>query len=72
MVNRIGTSDSRGLNEGRGSKFRTSSRVRQTLEESRRTYRPKHCEYNNTEEDYNPKTLNDKNHQPSSQNSDKK
>ena len=27
------------------------------------TYRPKRCEYNNKDEDNNPKTLNDKNHQ---------
>ena len=36
-------------------------------EEGRRTHRPKLCEYNNKEEDNSPKTLNDTNHQASSQ-----
>ena len=45
--NRIRTGDPRGLNKGRGPKFAVGSRVRQTPEEGRRTYRPKHCEYNN-------------------------
>ena len=49
------------------SKFREGSRVRQTPEEGRRTYRPKRCGNNNKDEDNNPKTLNDKNHQASSQ-----
>ena len=40
------------------------SRVRQTPEEGRRTYRPKRY---NKDEDKSPKTLNDKNHQASSQ-----
>ena len=39
----------------------------QTLEEARKTYRPKHCGNNNKDEDNSPKTLNDKNHQASSQ-----
>ena len=34
----------------------------QTPEEGRRTYQPKHCGNNNKNEDYSPKTLNDKNH----------
>ena len=56
----------RGLNKGHGSKFRVGSRVQQeTLEEGRRIYRPKRCEYN--KKDNSQKTLNDKNHQPSSQ-----
>ncbi len=49
------------------SKFRKGSRVRQTPEEGRRTYRLKHCGNNNKDEDNSPKTLNDKNHQASSQ-----
>ena len=36
-------------------------------EEGRRTYQPKGCENNNKDEDSSPKTLNDKNHQASSQ-----
>ena len=45
------------------SKFREGSRVRQTPEEGRRIYRPKRCGNNNynKDEDYSPKTLNDKN-----------
>ena len=43
------------------------SRVRQTPEEGRRTYRPKRCGNNNKDEDNSPKTLNDKNQQASSQ-----
>ena len=49
------------LNKGRSSKFREGSRVRQTPEEGRRTYRPKRCGNNNKDEDNSPKTLNDKN-----------
>ena len=52
--------------KGRSSKFRVGSRVRQTPEEGRRTYRPKRCGNNNKDEDNSPKTLNDKNHQTSS------
>ena len=44
-----------------------SSRVQQTLEEGRRTYRPKRCGNDNKDEDNSPKTLNDKNQQASSQ-----
>ena len=36
------------------------SRVRQTPEEGRRTYRPKRCGNNNKDEDNSPKNLNDK------------
>ena len=39
MGNGIGTGDPRGLNKGRGSKFREGSRVQQTPDEDRRTYR---------------------------------
>ena len=67
IANEIRTGDPRGFNKGRSSKFRVSSRVRQTPEESRRTYRPKRCENNHKDEDNSPKTLNDKNHQASSQ-----
>ena len=61
MANGIRTGDPRGLNKGRSSKFREGSRVRQTPEECRRTYRPKRCGNNNEHEDSSPKTLNDKN-----------
>ena len=43
MACRIRTGDSHGFNKGRSSKFRVGSRVRQTPEEGRRTYRPKRC-----------------------------
>ena len=60
MVNGIRTVDPRGLNKGRGSKFRVGSRVQQkTPEDGRRTYRPKRCEYDNKDEDNSLKTLND-------------
>ena len=39
MANGIRTGDPRGFNKGRSSEFRVGSRVRQTLEEGRRTYR---------------------------------
>ena len=58
MVNPIRASDLRGLNKGRGSKFRVGSRVRQeTPEEGRRTHRPKRGEYENKDEGNSPKTL---------------
>ena len=65
MANRIRTGDTCGFNKGRSSNFREGSRVRQTPEEGRRTYRPKCC--GNKVEDNIPKTLNDKNHRASSQ-----
>ena len=49
-----------GFNKGRSSRFCEGSRVRQTPEEGRRTYRPKHCE-NNKDEDNSQKTLPNKN-----------
>ena len=61
MANGIRTGDPGGFNKGRSSKFRVGSRVRQTSEEDRRTYRPKRCGNNNKDEDNSPKTLNDKN-----------
>ena len=67
MANRIRTGDPHGFNKGRSSKFHVGSRVRQTPEEGRRTYRPKRCGNNNKDEDNSPKTLNDKNHLASSQ-----
>ena len=59
MANGIRTDNPRGFNKGRSSKFREGSRVRQTPEEGRRTYRPKRCGKNNKDEDNSPKTLND-------------
>ena len=50
-----------GIRTGRSSKFRVGSRVRQTPEEGRRTYRPKHSGNNNKDENNSPKTLNGKN-----------
>ena len=41
MANGIRRGHPRGFNKGRSSKFREVSRVRQTPEEGRRTYRPK-------------------------------
>ena len=67
MANGITTGNPRGFNKGRSSKFRVGSRVQQTPEECRRTYRPKRCGNNNKNEDNSPKPLNDKNHQASSQ-----
>ena len=60
MANGIRTGDPRGFNKGRSSKFREGSRVRQTHEEGRRTYRPKRCGNNNKDENNSPKNLNDK------------
>ena len=60
MTNGIRTGDPRGFSKGRSSKFCEGSRVRQTPEEGRRTYRPKHCGKNNKDEDNSSKTLNDK------------
>ena len=62
IVNRIRASDPHGLNNGHGSKFHVGYWVQQeTLEEGQKTYQPKHCEYNNKDENNSPKTLNDKN-----------
>ena len=61
MANGIRTGDPSGFNKGRNSKFREGSRVRKTLEEDRRTYRPKRSGNNNKDDDNSPKTLNDKN-----------
>ena len=67
MVNRIRTDDPHGFNKGHSSKFCVGSWVQQTPEEGWRTYRSKCCGNNNKDEDNKPNTLNDKNHQASSQ-----
>ena len=67
MDNGIRIGDPRGFIKGRISKFHEGSRFLQTTEEGRRTYWLKHCGNNNEDEDNSPKTLNDKNHQASSQ-----
>ena len=67
MANGIRTGGPCGFNKGRSSKFLEGPRVRHTLEDGRRTYRPKRCRNKNKDEDDSPKTLNDKNHQASSQ-----
>ena len=67
MANGIRTGDPRGFNEGRSSKFLEVYRVRETPEDGRRKYRPKRFGNNDKDKDNNPKTLNDKNHQASSQ-----
>ena len=59
MASGIRTGDPRGSYKGRSSKFREDSRVRQTPEEGRRTYRPKRHGNNNKDEDNSPKNLND-------------
>ena len=60
MANGIRTGDLCGFNKGRSSKFLEGSRVRQTPEEGRRTYRPKRCRNNNKDEDNSPKNVTDK------------
>ena len=67
MANGIRTSDPRGFNKGRSLKFHEGSRIWQIPEEGRRTYRPKRYGNNNKDEDNSLKTLNDENHQASSQ-----
>ena len=51
MANGIRSGDRRGFNKERSSKFRDGSRVRQTPEEGRRSYRPKRCGNDNKDED---------------------
>ena len=60
MPNGIKTSDPRGFNKGRSSKFHEGSRFRQRPEEGRRTYRPKRYGNNYKDKDNSPKTFNDK------------
>ena len=57
MANEIRTGDPQGFNKGRSSKFHEGSRVQQTPEEGRRTYRLKRCGNNNKDEDNSLKTL---------------
>ena len=57
MTNGIKTGDPCRFDEGRSE----GSRVRQTPEEDRRTYRPKRCGNNNKDEDTSLKTLNGEN-----------
>ena len=59
MANGIRTGDPLGFNKGRSLKFREGSRVRQTSEEGRRTYRPKRCGNNNKDKNNSPKIHND-------------
>ena len=66
MLNGIKAIDSCGLNNGRGSKFRVDIRVREKNLTKAGGYRLKRCEYNNKDENYSPKTLNDKNRKYSS------
>ena len=61
MGNGIRTGDPCVFNKECSLKFHEGSRVLQTPEEGRRTYRPKRCGNNNKDENYSPKTLNDKN-----------
>ena len=69
MANGFRTGDPCGFNKGRSSKFREGSRVRQTPEEGRGTYRPKRYgnNNNNKDEDNSPKNPYDKNQKASSQ-----
>ena len=60
MANGIRTGDPCGFNKGCSSKFHEGYRIRQTPEKGWRTYRPKCCGNNHKDEDYSPKTLNDK------------
>ena len=55
-----------GLNKGQGLKFCIGSQVWQTPEEGWKSFRAKHWEYNNKDEDNSLKTLNNQNHQVSS------
>ena len=66
MAKGIRSDDLCRFNKGLRSKFPVGSRVRQTPEESWRTYRQKRCGNYNKDEDNSPKILNDKNHQASS------
>ena len=67
MPNGSRIDDPRDFNKGRSSKFREDSRVRQTTEKGRRTYRPKRWGNNNKDEDSSPNILSDKNPLASSQ-----
>ena len=58
--NGIRTGGPRGFSKGRSSKFPEDSRVRQTSEKVRKTYRPKRCGNNNKDKDNNSKTFYEK------------
>ena len=60
MANGIRTSEPRGFNKGRSSKFSVGFQGRQTPEECWRTYRSKRCGNNNKDEVNSLKTLNNK------------
>ena len=62
MANGIRTVDHGGFNKGRSLKFCEGSRVRQTPEEDRKTYRSKCCGNSNKDEENSPKNFNDKTH----------
>ena len=62
MVKRIGTAYSRVLDKGFSSRFCGGSQVRHEKLENRRTYRPKHCEYNSENEVNSPNILSDINY----------
>ena len=55
MFNGIRTGDARGFNKKRSSMFRVGSQVRQSPEEGRTTYQPKHDGNNNEYEGNSPK-----------------
>ena len=56
-----------GLNKGFGLKFWVVSQFQQeTPEESQKMHEPKHCEYNNKDEDSSQSTRNDENYHASS------
>ena len=68
LVNETRTIYPHGLNEGFSSKFCVGSRVQQeTPEEGQKKHQPKHCEYNNKDDNDSQNTLNDKNYEASSQ-----
>ena len=60
MANGIKTGNPHGFNKRHSLNFGEGSRVQQTPEEGRRTYRLKCCGNNYKDEDNSPKTLNDK------------
>ena len=67
MAHEIRKFDPYGFDKGHSSKFCVGFRVQQTPKEGQRTYQSKHYRNKNKDEDNSPKTLNDKNHQASSQ-----
>ena len=62
MVNGIRTIYCCGLDKGFSSKFCVGSQVwQETSKEGQRMHQPKHCEYENKDEDNSLNTLNDEN-----------